>query len=547
MIILRDLTKVYSLHGRQNVVADGINAVFPSRTSVALMGRNGAGKSTLLRMIAGTSDPTSGDILSDGTISYPVGFAGSFHPDLTGAQNTLFVARIYGADTDKLTAYVEDFAELGSHFHLPVRSYSSGMRSRLAFGVSMGLQFDTYLIDEITAVGDADFKRKSRTVFKERMKQAGSIFVSHSVRMMREMCDAGAVLENGRLTYYDDIEEALDRHMFDMHGSGSSLSVIGDEYSAGRADQLLPAGARLLYGLGVPHAGLEWLSRILRKSRKCLCQPQKEIHYFDILAGKHTEILERRVKTLHRLSEALNPDANESEKNFKTLQQMNAVSALLSIHAGSPESENRHQGYVDYLLTGRKNQPVLCDFTPSYCMLGTDEFRDMAGIGDCLFLLVFRDPASRIWAEICAQHAGKGLPEEDYRKVCLKDLRRAIKDPALTRHPSADYAGMIRRLEGAVARERILYLFYETLFTQSSINRLCRFINLPEHPLEPVPTDGEAFEMPAPLAKELRDALSPQYEAMKAKFKDNLPAGWQGAPLALKQSDLASDDPELAR
>lgn len=216
MIVLRNLTKIYHRQGSRKIVANRINAVFPSRVSVGLLGRNGAGKSTLLRMIAGTADPTSGDISSDGSISFPVGFAGSFHPDMTGAQNTRFVARIYGANSDALMAYVDDFAELGAHFHLPIRSYSSGMRSRLAFGVSMGLAFDTYLIDEITAVGDAAFKRKSKEVFANRMEQAGSVFVSHSIGLLREMCTAAAVLENGTLSYFDDINEAIELHEYNM-------------------------------------------------------------------------------------------------------------------------------------------------------------------------------------------------------------------------------------------------------------------------------------------------------------------------------------------
>ncbi|WP_299146578.1 ABC transporter ATP-binding protein [uncultured Tateyamaria sp.] len=216
MIVLRNLTKIYRLHGSRKVVMNRINATFPTNVSVGLLGRNGAGKSTLLKMIAGTADVTSGEILSDGNISFPVGFAGSFHPDMTGAQNTRFVARIYGVDTTALSDYVQEFAELGSHFHLPIRSYSSGMRSRLAFGVSMGLTFDTYLIDEITAVGDATFKRKSRAVFLDRMERAGAVFVSHSIGMLREMCQAGAVLENGQLHYYDDVNDAIKHHAYNM-------------------------------------------------------------------------------------------------------------------------------------------------------------------------------------------------------------------------------------------------------------------------------------------------------------------------------------------
>ena len=216
MIELRNLSKVYTLRGNRKRVLDRVNAVFPSGLSVGLLGRNGAGKSTLLRMIAGTVDATSGEILSTGEISFPVGFAGSFHPDLTGAQNTRFVARIYGVDTDELIAYVEDFAELGAHFRLPVRSYSSGMKSRLAFGVSMGLAFDTYLIDEITAVGDAAFRKKSSAVLHDRLRTAGAIFVSHAEGQLREMCQAGVVLENGRLTYYHDIEDAIAHHARNM-------------------------------------------------------------------------------------------------------------------------------------------------------------------------------------------------------------------------------------------------------------------------------------------------------------------------------------------
>jgi len=216
MIHFENVSKIFRLDGKEKVVARNISAIFPSGASVALLGRNGAGKSTLLQMIAGTSLPTSGKITSTGTVSWPVGFAGSFHPDMTGMQNTRFVGRIYGADTDELIDYVEDFAGLGVHFHLPFRTYSSGMRSRLAFGVSMGISFDTYLVDEITAVGDAAFRKKSGEVFKERMKKSGAVVVSHAMDQVQSLCDAAAVLENGDLLYFDDVEEAIRRHNSNM-------------------------------------------------------------------------------------------------------------------------------------------------------------------------------------------------------------------------------------------------------------------------------------------------------------------------------------------
>ena len=212
MIVFENLTKSFNLKGFRKVVIDDLNIVLPTGASLALLGRNGAGKSTLLQMIAGTLRPDRGRIVSDGSISWPVGLSGSFHRDLTGAQNVRFLARVYGVDTGELEAFVEDFAELGKHFHMPVRSYSSGMRSRLTFGTSMGIPFDTYLVDEVTAVGDKAFRRKSQAVFADRMRTSSAILVSHNMGDLRRFCDAGIMLEDGRLEYFDDLEAAIARH-----------------------------------------------------------------------------------------------------------------------------------------------------------------------------------------------------------------------------------------------------------------------------------------------------------------------------------------------
>lgn len=219
MIQLQNLTKTFVLRGQRKTVANNLNVTFPTGRAVGLLGRNGAGKSTLLKMIAGIMDPTSGKIVSTGTISWPVGFAGSFHGELTGGQNTRFVARIYGVDTDELNAFAENFAGLGKHYHLPFRTYSSGMKSRLAFGVSMGIAFDTYLVDEVTAVGDAAFRDRSNALFKSRMANAGAVVVSHGMGLVRQLCDAVAVLENGNLTYFEDVEEGIAQHERNMKGS----------------------------------------------------------------------------------------------------------------------------------------------------------------------------------------------------------------------------------------------------------------------------------------------------------------------------------------
>ena len=141
-----------------------------------------------------------------------MGFAGGFHPEMTGAENVRFVARLYGVDAEALLIFVASFAEIGEHFHKPVRTYSSGMRARVAFGLSMGLPFDLYLVDEITAVGDAAFRAASDTLLRARLNTAGAIVVSHSLRQLAGLCQSGMVLEAGRLTWHDDIMDAIAHH-----------------------------------------------------------------------------------------------------------------------------------------------------------------------------------------------------------------------------------------------------------------------------------------------------------------------------------------------
>ena len=230
MIRLENVSKTFWMRGQPKVVADDITVTFPTGASVALLGRNGAGKTSMMAMLSGALAPDTGAIRSTGTISWPVGFKGSFHGEMTGAQNTRFIARIYGVDSDELVAFVEEFAELGQHFHLPFRSYSSGMQARLSFGVSMGLHFDTYLIDEVTSVGDQVFRVKSARMLLRRLKDSGAIMVSHGMGKLRELCQHGAVLENGRLWWYDDLEDAIAHHMDNMRIdlSGRDMALTQD-------------------------------------------------------------------------------------------------------------------------------------------------------------------------------------------------------------------------------------------------------------------------------------------------------------------------------
>jgi len=212
VIRFENISKGFWVNDTYRMVIAPLDLELPSGRSLALLGRNGAGKSTLLQIVAGTLRPDTGQVVSDGSISFTVGYSGSFNSELSGAQNVRFVARLYGVDSDELVDFVEDFAEIGAHFHAPVRTYSSGMKARLAFGISMGIPFDTYLIDEATATGDARFRKKSQAVFRARMEVSSAIMVSHSMKDIRRFCDAGLVLHEGRIEVHDDIEAAIARH-----------------------------------------------------------------------------------------------------------------------------------------------------------------------------------------------------------------------------------------------------------------------------------------------------------------------------------------------
>jgi capsular polysaccharide transport system ATP-binding protein len=213
MIVLDRVHKAYRTVERRQVVLQNVTMVIPEGHGLGVLGANGAGKSTLIRLLAGTERPDSGRISRGGkAVSFPLGFGGTMHPKLNGLENIVFLARLYGVDEREAVAYVEEFAELGTYFRMPVGTYSGGMRARLAFGACLAIQFDVYLIDEVTSVGDARFRVKCLDAFRQRMDHADVIMVTHDYETMRAYCDIGAVLRDGALTLFDDIEAAIDHH-----------------------------------------------------------------------------------------------------------------------------------------------------------------------------------------------------------------------------------------------------------------------------------------------------------------------------------------------
>lgn len=213
MIQLQDIFKFYKTKLMTKIVLNHVSTIFEAGWSYGILGVNGAGKSTLLRIMAGAELPNSGKVRRTVRISWPLGFGGGFHPMMSGRDNVKFAARIYGEDPAEVGDFVEDFSELGDYLDAPVNTYSSGMSARLAFGLSMAIQFDCYLIDEVMAVGDARFARRCEEVFNSRSKNADLIMVSHSIEAIRLYCQRAAVLVDGQLLMFDTVDKAIEVYL----------------------------------------------------------------------------------------------------------------------------------------------------------------------------------------------------------------------------------------------------------------------------------------------------------------------------------------------
>ena len=210
MIEIDNVVKEYQTRSGPVRVLDSIDLKVLPGQQLGILGSNGAGKSTMIRLISGSELPTSGSVCRSMSVSWPLAFGGAFQGTLTGYDNLRFICRVYGVDPDSCIKFVEEFSELGRYLREPIRSYSSGMRARLAFAISMTVDFDCYLIDEIIAVGDARFHAKCMTELFEKRADRAKIIVSHDTSYVRQHCDNAAVLSGGKLTYFEDLEQAFE-------------------------------------------------------------------------------------------------------------------------------------------------------------------------------------------------------------------------------------------------------------------------------------------------------------------------------------------------
>ncbi len=212
MIRLDRVTKYFAVKEERKYILKDVSLTIPGGVNLGILGLNGSGKSTLLRMLGGIDFPNSGRIESDVDFSWPLGLSGGFQGSLTGKENAQFICRVYNRserEIEETLAFILEFSELGPYFDMPVKTYSAGMKARLSFGTSLAFDFDYYLIDEVLSVGDPKFKKKAKAALDDLLHRRNFLLVSHSLPVLKQMCDSGIVLADGCMSYFGDINEAI--------------------------------------------------------------------------------------------------------------------------------------------------------------------------------------------------------------------------------------------------------------------------------------------------------------------------------------------------
>ena len=215
MIELKNVSKFFRTKQGKKYILKDMSIVIPSKKNIGILGRNGTGKSTIMRMLGQIEFPNKGSITSSQSFSWPLGLSSGFVGNMSAKSNVKFVCRLYGKSQKeiiKVVNFVKEFSELGDYFEMPIKTYSSGMKARLSFGLSLSFDFDYLLIDETLSVGDAKFRKKSKEALLTKIEKCNVLLVSHDMGTLRDICDVGIVVDNGKVKYFDNIDGAIDEY-----------------------------------------------------------------------------------------------------------------------------------------------------------------------------------------------------------------------------------------------------------------------------------------------------------------------------------------------
>lgn len=305
-----------------------------------------------------------------------------------------------------------------------------------------------------------------------------------------------------------------------------------------KSNTRFPDAATMVFCIGAQKAGTTWLYEALRTSTQVHFCRNKELHYFDVIAGRADMAIANRVKMVSHLAAKLTPAPGPG--NAKTLDQLREVTDLLTIYTGAPGD---HGPYLRYLLRGYQDQPVVCDITPAYAILDSADFKEMATIGQAKFLFLMRDPVDRMWSQIRMSVAVEhpDLPKgEAFDAACVERAWVLMRANRLSRIERANYRHTIEMLEAAVPGERIKYVFYDTLFAPETLDDICAFLGI-----APIVADGSArrnagrhAEIPNDIRHGFERAFARQYAFVHARFGDSVPAPWDCARRAARAQSL---------
>lgn len=284
-----------------------------------------------------------------------------------------------------------------------------------------------------------------------------------------------------------------------------------------------PQNARMVFCIGAQKAGTTWLFDTLRQSQQVHFSRNKELHYFDVIAGKAKQVFDIRVRAVSTLAQRLVPQLGP--RNLQNLRQLRDLTDLLAIYTCE---RGDHSSYLDYLLENYQNQPVICDITPAYAVLDQGIFKEMGQIGSAKFIFILRDPIDRMWSQIRMAIKTENPEDQTFQDACIARANRLIESGRLGNIERADYLGTITQLEAAIPQDRIQYLFYETLFQPTTMNGLCTFLGIDRLPVDPGNRSnlGTPTPLPPDIRAAFRAALAPQYAFIRDRFGTSVPAEW---------------------